>query len=166
MVPRSYIQKNLAFCAKRHAGARVKLEAIFYAKMAVLELSGWIEQSFDELVLSCAKKNLVSPDRLKLVQNLVKKTYGFDYDLHFSTMLSRVIGLVEFEKMEQKIDAGKLAKFKAALATLKAERDREAHTYVKGTTKTLSAPSIIQSLFHDVDTGLKEFEILVKAMRR
>jgi hypothetical protein len=165
MVPRSYIRKNLAFCAQKHLKAKAKLESIFYAKMAILELCGWIELSFDELVRSCAKKKLSDPKNFKHVESvIIKKTYGFDYDSHFSNMLSRVIGLVEFEKIESKIDPRILAKFKAALATLKQERDREAHSYVKGTTKTLSAPSVILSLFNDVDVGLKEFEIHVKSI--
>ncbi len=167
MVARSYIKNNLAFCAKRHAAASSKLETIFYAKMAILELCGWIEQSFDELVISCAKKNLFDPQRLKYLKNeVVGRTHGFDYEKHFSIMLSRLIGLIEFEKIEGKLDPTTLAKFKAALNLLKEERNREAHTYIKGTTKTLSAPSIFQNLYADVDAGLQEFEIHIKTFRR
>ena len=167
MVARSYIKNNLAFCAKKHAAASSKLESIFYSKMAILELCGWVEQSFDELVISCAKKNLFDADRLKyLTKTVVGRTYGFEYEAHFSIMLSRLIGLIEFEKIEKKLDLSKLAKFKAALSSLKAERDREAHTYIKGTTKTLSAPSIYQNLYNDIDAGLQEFETQIKTFRR
>lgn len=166
MVARSYIRSNLEFCARKYAKARGKREAIFHAKMAVLDLCGWIELSFDEIVLACAKRNLSKQAHVKLAEReIVGKTNGFDYDKHFSNMLIRLIGLIEFEKLENKIDQSKLAKFKAALSTLKSERDREAHTYVKGVTKTISAPSVIQSLFQDVDTGLSEFEARMKSIK-
>lgn len=158
MVARSYIKKNLSFCAKKHAVAGKK-EALFLAKMAILELCGWIELSFDEIIRKCAKKHLRNPDSIKFIEkDVIGRTYGFEYDKHFSGMMIRLIGLVKFELIETRIDQKKLTKMKAALRTLKVERDREAHTYLKGTTRTISAPSAVQSLFNDVDAALMEFE--------
>lgn len=165
MVARSYIKKNLDYCAKKHAKAGKK-ESLFLAKMAVLELCGWIELSFDEVVLKCARTHLRDPASIKYVEKtVIGKTYGFEYERHFSEMLIRLIGLIRFEALESQVDPAKLAKFKAALTTLKTERDREAHTYVKGTTRTMTAPSVILSLFNDVDSALVEFEREVKALK-
>lgn len=164
MVARSYIKKNLDYCARKHAKAGKK-ESLFLAKMAVLELCGWIEISFDEIVIKCAKKHLKDPLNLKYIEkDVVGRTYGFDYDRHFSEMLIKLIGLIRFEALESRVDETKLIKLKAALNTLKTERDREAHTYVKGTTRTMTAPSVILSLFNDVDSALVEFEREVKAL--
>jgi hypothetical protein len=165
MVARSYIKQNLHFCIRKHARAKKK-EAIFLAKMAVLELCGWIELSFDEIVLKCAKKNLRLDSNFNSYEKeTVRKTYGFEYDKHFSNMLIKLIGLINFEAIESKVDQQKLAKLKAALGTLKAERNREAHTYVKGTTRTIMAPSLMVSLFQDVDAGIVEFEREIRNLR-
>ena len=142
------------------------MEAIFLSKMAILELCGWIELSFDEIVVKCAKKNLRCAATVNSYEkDTVRRTYGFEYDKHFSNMLIRLIGLIHFESIESRIDQQKLANLKAALNTLKVARDREAHTYVKGTTRTIMAPSFMFSLFQDVDAGLTEFEREVKYLK-
>lgn len=167
MIARSYIRKNLDFCTKRYNKARGKKEAMLLAKMSILELCGWIELSFDDIILSCAKRNLRDAGNLKFIKkDVVERTFGFEYEKHFTGMLIRLIGMIEFERLEKKVNPSKLAKFKAALGRLKVERDKEAHTYIKGTTRTLTAPSVIQSLLNDVDEGLSEFEVLVRSIKR
>lgn len=80
-------------------------------------------------------------------------------------MLVSIFGLVLFEKIEKKIDPIVLQKFISALGELKIERDRQAHTYLKGVTISVNAPSKTISLHTAVEAGLVEFQREIKAYR-
>jgi len=74
-----------------------------------------------------------------------------------------VVGLINVEKVERQVDQPKYVLMTAALQTLKRLRDIEAHTHLKGATRTLTAPSVLMVKFNDVYAGLKEFD---QVMRR
>ena len=69
-------------------------------------------------------------------------------------MIINIIGIRGTEKLEKKLDPAKFQVMAGALDTLKAYRDKEAHEYIKGTTRSIAAPSIIINLFHDIYNGL------------
>jgi len=50
----------------------------------------------------------------------------------------------------------------AQLSSLAALRGSLAHTYVKGTTTTIDAPSLTLGRFSDIYNGLREFEIKLR----
>lgn len=112
----------------------------------------------DDIVRRCAKKHLKDKSNRDFVNNSIKKTYGFDYHQHFRKMLMQVIGLATIENIENTIDPIKFQIMVAALSALKPYRDREAHTYIKGTTRKLDAPSITESRFWNIYYGLKDFD--------
>ncbi len=158
MIAKSYIRKNLTFYNKKYLSSG-KLEALVYSKIAILELCGWIELSMDDMVRTCAKKNLKSAPYLKHVEKqIIWKTWGFDYEADFKDMIVRLVGLIVFEKIESKLTSSDLQKFKAALGTLKTIRNSEGHTYLKGLTRNIIAPSATMALHKDVEKGLLEFE--------
>jgi hypothetical protein len=166
MIAKTYILANLKYCDRRFRGARSAKEGLFYAKLAILELCGWIEMSMDDVVIRCSKRRIKLAKNAKLVQDqIVDRTYGFDYERHFRSMLIRLIGLVGVEKLEKQLDPAVHSKFVSTLVSLKTVQDTEAHTYVKGVTKNIDAPSVTLARFTDIYAGMTAIDQLLKRMR-
>ncbi|MBT7325730.1 MAG: endoribonuclease [Anaerolineae bacterium] len=119
-------------------------DAIFYAKLALLEYCGWLEETFDDIVRASVDgklKTRVFKDVLE--KEIIKRTYGFQYRNHFVPMLMRSIGIVEVEKLENEMNKnGGLDILIAELKAVKKTRNDAAHTWIAGTTKTYEAPSV------------------------
>jgi len=164
MIVKTSIYTNLCSLDKKFSKAHGK-DSLLYSKLAIMELCGWIEESMDDVVRRCAK-NLRNPDNSKFVENeIIKRNFGFKYKYHFKNMLTRVIGLINFERIERKVDSKKRTKLEATLSTLYETRNQQAHTHIKGTTLTINAPSITKAQFSDVYDGLIEFDRVIKATR-
>ena len=76
----------------------------------------------------------------------------------------QVIGLIRLEKIESRVDQTKLLYMKAALQTLRSQRDPIAHTHIKGITLRIDAPSSTIKNFVHVYEGLKCFEHELKRL--
>ena len=136
MIARSYIESNLKQLNKLYLGAETPKSKLYYSKLAMLELCGWIEESMDDIVQMCANRLLkLQASKNHIANQIVKPTYGFEYKKHFMKMLSHVIGLINIEKLEKKLDPLKKARLESALGVLRAARNREAHTHLKGVTR-------------------------------
>lgn len=165
MIAKSYILENLKSLDYRYRKARSAKEALFCSKLAILELCGWIEESMDDVIRRCANRKLENNDNRKYCEtDIIGKNYGFDY-LSFRSMLIRLMGLVAVEALERKVDARKYATLKATLSSLKQTRNSEAHTHIKGGTRTLNAPSLTIAHFHLLYDGLQEFELKIRKAR-
>jgi hypothetical protein len=128
MIAKSYITSNLQAINRKYLKAKSQREALFLSKLAILELCGWIEESMDDLVLKCASRQLKeSSNRKQCSDEFVRRTYGFDYQNNFRSMLIRLLGLLNVERIEARVDKTKRDGMKAALSTLKTQRDTEAH---------------------------------------
>ncbi|HZX36028.1 MAG TPA: hypothetical protein VFF54_06005 [Thermodesulfobacteriota bacterium] len=131
---------------------------LFYSKLAILELCGWIEESMDDIIREYAKKYLKEQSNINSINDTIRKTSGFDYNEHFrEKMLIRLIGLINIEKLETNLDQKILEQMKAALTYLREYRDKEAHTYIN-IAKKLDAPSFTLSLLEPIRKGLKEID--------
>jgi len=139
-------------------------KCLFYSKLAILELCGWIEESMDDIVRKCANRKLKENANQEHIDNTIKLTYGFVYDKHFRKMLIELIGLINVERLEMRIDKAKFQNMKSTLGLLRSFRDIEAHTHLKGTTRILDAPSATINKFSMVYEGLKEFEEKLKIL--
>lgn len=163
MITYAYLKTNLERLDKLYNNTTNQLDAIFYAKLAVLELCGWVEESMDNIVKVAAKKKLKTEEFKKLHDSMVNKNYGFKYDSHFKPMLINTIGIFQTEKIESYLEkTGKISILKSELSILNKLRNDAAHTFIKGTTKTFDAPSVILSRFNkvypilvEIDHGLK-----------
>lgn len=165
MVSKTSILRNLSKISTLFNKTSNPKEALFYSKLAILELCGWIEESMDDIVKNCANRKLRNNDNLIfLKKEIIKKVHGFDYHNNFRKMLMQVIGLIRLEIIERKVDQTKLEHMKAALNALKAQRDTVAHTYIKGITLRIDAPSITKQRFVDVYEGLKNIEHELKRL--
>ncbi len=139
---------------------------MYYSKLALIELCGWIEVTMDKIVKYCASRHLSEDKNLDSVEKrVIGQTYGFAYGPHFRDMLMRVIGLVKLEELEGVLDPTKFHVMKSSLGTLRQQRDQEAHTYIAGTTHRLAAPSVTMGHFQSVYVGLKDVEMCIRRLK-
>lgn len=163
MIARSYILSNLKALDCKYRKTTSPKELLFYSKLAILELCGWIEESMDDIVLRCAMRHLkINSNKEFVRKKIVKRNYGFDYDDHFRRMLCQLIGIINVERLEKNVDQAKKARLKAVLSTLKIARNAEAHTHIKGVTRHINAPSVTLSQFPAVSDGLLEYDRVIR----
>ena len=61
MIARSYIKSTLEELDKLYNQASSQKKAIYFSKLALMELCGWIEESLDNIVIMHANRNLKDP---------------------------------------------------------------------------------------------------------
>lgn len=138
MVNKNTIQNNLLqleHCFNAASSRRSRSEnrkLLYYSKLAILELCGWVEEAMDDIVLSCSRRCITMPDNLAKVVGLVDRTWGFDYSDDFRKMLIQVIGIVNVEKLEGTIDSVKLQMMKTEFGHLEPARNLYSHTHIRG----------------------------------
>ena len=163
MITRSYILKNLNMLDVEYRRTDSAKKSLFYSKLAILELCGWIEESMDDVILRCARRHLKDQDNFKFVQTeIVRRTYGFDYQQNFRRMLIQLLGIINVERIERAVDQDKQARLVATLDALKQVRNQEAHTHLKGITRSINAPSVTLGQFPILYDGLIEFDTTLK----
>lgn len=165
MIAKSYINENLYSLDRLYNKSTGNKKKLYYSKLALLELCGWLEESMDDIALRSSSRVLKDASSKKYFSDrVVKRTFGFEYEKHFKNMIVSLIGLTGWEKLEKKIDTAVLITFKATLGNLKAMRNKEAHTHLKGTQRLVDAPSLTINNFEKLYKGLKEFEKRLKEM--
>lgn len=163
MIVKRHIILNLRQLNRSFLDAESQKHGVYFAKLAILELCGWIEVSMDALIIEHCNRHLTQRRNLRFVENdVVKKTYGFDYESHFRKMLINIIGIIACEKLEAQVNVAVFTKFIAQLNSLKLARNGLAHTYLKGMTAIIDAPSVTMSRFDDIYAGLKEYEAILR----
>ena len=138
---------------------------LYYSKLALMELCGWIEVSMDEVVTGCVQVHLNRQSDVSYMDEVIRRNHGFTYNNHFREMLMKVLGLVNLERLEKQLDPVKFELFKSSLGTLKVQRDRMAHTHLAKVTVTLAAPSTMVSHLRHVYDGLKDIEACVFGLK-
>lgn len=164
MIYKSYIETNLRNLENLYNHSSGAKPPLYYSKLALLELCGWIEISMDDIVLRCAKKKLREPNNIQFVnKSIIKRIHGFEYNQYFRVMLMQVIGIIALERIEKSINTSTFSLFQSTLNNLKTARDGHAHTYIKNITIAIDAPSVTKGNFINVYNGLKAFEDKLRA---
>jgi hypothetical protein len=165
MLPVQDIQSNLQSLDQQFQTSSSPSELQFCAKLAVIELCGWIEEAMDEIVLRCSSRCLRVQDNVNYCQKtIVSKNFGFEYDGNFRKMLIQLIGLAGVEKVESAADQGKLSFLNTELSNLKTIRNRVAHTYTPANVQlTLTAPSTLLPKLATIFDGLSEIDREISA---
>lgn len=165
MIAKTHISGTLAQIDTLYSKSTKPRDHLFYSKLAVLELCGWIEESMDDIVRKCGNRCLRNPATRKfLEEDVIEPNFGFGYSTHFSKMLRQVLGLVNLERLERRLDPVKFARLRSTLGLLKVRRDAEAHTHLKGI-KLLDAPAVTKVNFQIVYDGLKDIEDALRTLR-
>lgn len=166
MISAVEIKRNVRIINSGYKRSRHQLRTLLYAKMAIIEVGGWTELSMDNLV-ERAGASLIETKNIKtLKDDIIKNTWGFDYEANFRKMLVRAIGLISVEKIESNVNAGTFTRMCASLQNLKIARNTVAHSYINppGVTTTIPAPSLVISYFNDIHIGLKNYEHTMKTL--
>lgn len=142
MITKGGIEQTLKNLERLYNNSRGTITAEYYSKMALLECCGWIEQSMDDIVARCVKRNIREASIVKRLTEEIERNYSFTYAKHFRKTLTYVIGEIVFLKVEKGLNRVDLDRLAATLGTLKKERDDAAHTHMRGTLKTIDTPSI------------------------
>lgn len=163
MIYKGILNKNLKYLDKMYNQTRSNYYKIFYSKLAVLELCGWIETTIDEMFSNISNGKLNSVN-IKYLETKIRKTYGFSYDRHIRDLLIIYIGLKKVEIVENRMDVSIFINLKNSLERLKQFRDDFAHTYTNsmGGTRIYVSPSVVMNEFINVYNGLKELNKNIK----
>lgn len=164
MISHSYIKKNLAYLDRVYRRTSSTTEASYCSKLAILELCGWIELSMDDIVLRGCVRALKHDKNRKAVREKVKRNYGFEYQKHFVSLITSLVGFHGYEALERTIPTPVSVSFKSELGNLKERRNSLAHTYFKGVTHHYDAPSITISRYHSVAAGLNAYDSALRAL--
>jgi hypothetical protein len=135
------------------------------SKFALLELCGWIEGTFDEIISDVNDLTIKDADWAK---DLLNKTSGFTYATHFRPMLVNLIGEVFTRKVElemEKNNPGDLDRLKSTLGTLWKKRCQFAHADISSNiasqaqfdspTWSINQYRIINKLIGNLHTNIK-----------
>lgn len=163
MIVKGYIQSTLEELEKLYDEHKSLKKDIYYSKLALLELCGWIEESFDSIIKTSISSKIKSGGYRKILKDIIKRNHGFQFGSNFRSMLIQTIGMQKSEEIELKLDyAGKVQVLSTILGNLKKVRDDNAHTFIRGTTTTIQTPSVTRAQFAIIYPIIKEFEREVK----
>lgn len=166
MIPTASVRQNVAVLSKAYKNAEEPKLQLFYAKLALIEVCGWIEETIDALVLRHAKHILFTTDEYdRYRKEIVDKQYGFHYKDNIVPMLVGLFGRSGVNEFESYHNRVVLEMLKSSLGSLKEARNAYAHTHIKGVTPTVMAPSLLQVYFVRVCDGLNEMELAFRLMR-
>jgi len=159
MIAKSYIESNLNEIERQFNKSRSQKEPLYFSKLAVLELCGWLEISIDDLVCRAVRKR-VKDARVfaSFEESVVNPVYGFHYKRHFRKMLCGAVGEITMHEIETNMDQLKRQQLESELNALSVNRNSLAHTYLKGVTQNIDGPSRTIARFQITYNCLKEFE--------
>lgn len=104
MIAKSYIESTLIELDNLFNNSTSQKKYIYYAKLAIIELCGWIEETIDDIVHRHSNRNLKDTTNKKYCRDkIIKPNYGFQYNENIRPMLISLIGLIEIEKLEKNI---------------------------------------------------------------
>jgi len=136
-------------------------KTMLLSKLAILELSGWLEEEFDRLIKNVADKKLNDPRFLKEV---IKESHGFKYDAHWRNMLRKVVGEVVAQRVDVAMEETyptELGQLKALLDQLFLARCNFAHANLIAniaTQQKFNAPSFTRGQYSQLTSILSHYE--------
>lgn len=131
------------------------------SKTALIELSGWIEQSFDIILKEYLDSHICEVNVINFVKEQIDNNYGFNYKKNILKILSITIGAYHLENVLDKIDANL---FESLLNQYSRNRNSAAHTHLAGTTLTYNAPSSILADFKRIKPIINTIEKEVQSL--
>lgn len=147
-------------------------------KIATLELCGWLEDTFDALIINCQDrlyKQLPKLDKSSIpnkdflanfssynsdVSKHLSSVHGLSYKGHFRKLLLCLLGNPIILTIEFKIGLDEMEIFSTKLDNLHAYRSRLAHKSCPGISQqqTLDSPGVMLKLLEEIEPTLQKFE--------
>lgn len=134
------------------------------SKLALLELCGWIEGKFDEIVIHV--NSLTICDEI-LTQKVIRATSGFEYDTHLRRMLINYLGEHNLRKLEADYEDDQkstIEHFKSTLGTLWKKRCSLAHADLVtniATQNSIDAPSWTISQYKSISKMIERYKATI-----
>jgi len=98
MISNLTILKNFVRINRLYSTSNSPIETLLYAKIGIIELCGWIEETMDAIVLDVSQRSLrTQAHRVYIERQIIKNTHGFEYEAHFQKCLWELLGLKEFK---------------------------------------------------------------------
>ena len=120
------------------------LEAALYSKLAIIELSGWIEETIDTILTDYLNRTINNLAlRNTIEKEVIQRVYGFRYGTDFRPLMERILGGEKFQYIISRLEKNGActSQLHHALSILTTRRDRAAHTHQKGVMQSYDAPS-------------------------
>lgn len=157
---------NRRFISSSNAKRARNYELSLYSKTALLELSGWIEESFDGFVIDYLNRTCKEESyRNKCIKFSVKPIYGFNYSDDISKLLITTIGPTNFKIVEDNLKKKKQFDiFHGTLSSLTNVRNRAAHTFLQKATPSYEAPSVILKYYSQILPAMKIIDKTIRYM--
>lgn len=156
MIDARTIQSDITEIERLYNDTQTELRhAVYYSKLALMEICGWLEEAMDIIIKDYSVAKLVNSKEVE--KNITSQTYGFDYDQHFRKMLMKLIGLRNLASIEKNLEKDILI-LKSKLGSLWKRRKQAAHSSIGGVTLTLDAPARINADLTIVVEILKKME--------
>lgn len=166
MIHSGRILKTLSFLDReynRHLTSADPERSVLYAKMAVLEYCGWLEEAFDEIARNCVRKKLRTKVSRNVLERRIRETHGFIYKQNIQPLLAFGVGTIRLIEIEKKLNRnGSLDKLKSELGSLNEMRKEAAHTFTSGRTSRFQAPSLVIANFKQTEPIVKRLWTLVR----
>lgn len=130
---------------------------IFYSKLAVIEFSGWIEDSVDSIVYDYIDNHIVDPIIKKNIKESVNRNYGFNYYSNLFKVFTSVLGVDTWENIEDKLKPQNLVDLVNVTSTFTGIRNKAAHSSIV-LMATFSSPSTTIAAYNKVKPAMMIIE--------
>lgn len=130
---------------------------IFYSKLAVIEFSGWIEDSVDTIVYDYIDNHIIDPTVKKNIKKTVNGNYGFNYYNNLFKVFTSVLGVNTWENIEDKLKPQKWEDLVNVTSTYTGIRNKAAHSSIV-VTNTFSSPSSTIAAYNKVKPAMMIIE--------
>lgn len=77
---------------------------VIYAKLAILEYCGWIEESFDEIARNCVRSKLRTRNQRRILEDKINGTHGFSYNNNARSLLAHALGTIKLTEIESLLE--------------------------------------------------------------
>ena len=166
MINSGRIKKTLCFLDReynRHLTSADPERPVLFAKMAVLEYCGWLEESFDEVARNCVRRKLKTVAKREVLEKRIDNTHGFKYKESIRPLLAIGLGTIRLLDIERQLDKdGSLERLRSNLGSLNQMRKEAAHTFTSGRTSRFEAPSLIITNFEQTEPTIRKLWALVR----
>lgn len=136
---------------------------IFFSKLAVLEFSGWIEDSVDSIVYDYIDGHILDPIVIQTIKKNIRGNYGFNYYSNLFKVFTAVLGVNAWENIEDKLKPQYLVDLINVTSTYSGIRNKAAHSSVV-VMNTFVSPSATIAAYNRVKPAFMLIEKEVAAL--
>lgn len=133
----------------------------YFSKLAVLELSGWVESMIDQAIKEHFTK--CSQETQNDAEKIINKCYGFKYKENIRPLLSNTLGIKNLSVIEEKLSKnGDLDIITNTFGQLAKMRDILAHTYVASHQSTIDSPLETRAKYKRIENPVSNLSRQIK----